>query len=125
MIWMLAAATMMAVAEPCDRPADVREADACAMIDYQNANARMDHNWQIASAALARYPQSAALRRQRQDSSSRAQKAWVAYREDHCESLHPPSSTQEGEYMLRLACQTRVTKERANELEQFARRLAR
>lgn len=98
---------------PCGETGTQAEANVCARLDYQRADAEMNGVYQRLTNELAGDGGKA------QEKLRRAQDTWLQYRDANCESeasLYEGGSIRPAVY---YSCLASVTRERAKRLEQF------
>ena len=97
-----------------DCPGDAEQAqiNQCLEGVFTRADAALNRQWQEAVAALANTPGAPRLQA--------AQRAWLAFRDAHCESIVSSVASVEIQNSERLLCRTRLTEDRTRELADFA-----
>jgi len=86
------------------------EINACLDRQFSRADAALNRQWQEAHTAQA----------DGAEQLRTAQRAWLTYRDAHCESAVPSVARAEIQTSARLLCRTRLTEARTRELAEFA-----
>ena len=94
----------------CPGDAEQAQINACLNREFSRADAALNRQWQ---AILTARPAGAERLRT-------AQRAWIAYRDAHCESAVPSVASAEIVESERLLCRTRMTEARTHELADLA-----
>jgi uncharacterized protein YecT (DUF1311 family) len=100
----------------CARPANQPDANACAHAAFRDADAALNRQWAATLAAIRSRDDAPRLARLRA-----AQRAWIAFRDAHCDSLHFATIGASLDYTLNIYCRTRMTQERSRQLAALAR----
>jgi len=117
---------LLAAAQPdCETTVNQGEMNECALIAYRAADAALNRQWAITLAAVRRRDQSdtAPIGMGSGPAEPRlrdAQRAWIVYRDSHCDSRYPYGSTGQLDYMMNVSCLTQLTLARTEQLEQIA-----
>ena len=94
----------------CPGDAEQAEINRCLEGVFNRADAALNRQWQ--ETLTARAAGAAQLRA--------AQRAWLAYRDAHCESAVPAVASADIQASERLLCRTRMTEARTHELAELA-----
>jgi len=114
---LLALAFLAAAPGPdCERAISQPDFNACAHASYRDADAALNRQWAATLRLVAGEDDAARVARLRA-----AQRAWIAFRDAHCDSLHFATIGASLDYMLNIHCRTRMTEERTRQLAALAR----
>ena len=116
-------ALMLAIGSPdCENTANQGEINACALIGYREADAELNRQWAVTLAAVRKRngdvpaPVGGAPEQRLRD----AQRAWITYRDAHCDSFLPYGSTAQLDYAQNIWCHTELTQARTEQLKEIA-----
>jgi uncharacterized protein YecT (DUF1311 family) len=126
MILLIAAALLAQPADEaewnCDDPQYQAEMNMCAGFDFQRADAELNRLWPglIAGAREAdrELDRSYDERPGYEDTLRRAQRAWIAFRDEHCTWQGYEARGGSMETMLYQGCRAALTRERIRQLTQ-------
>ncbi len=114
---LLALALLAAAPQPdCERADSQPEFNECALISLRAADAALNRQWAATLRAARSEDDAPRVARLRA-----AQRAWIAFRDAHCDALHFPAIGASMDYTLNIGCRTRLTEERTRQLADFAR----
>lgn len=102
----------------CDRLGITREQKNCFSKTYKQADQRLK---QVNSRLISFFQLDKSRSEERQRKLSRAEKAWVDFRDSNCEFRSSGWDDEKREVFLE-SCRARMTQERAQELEEFLQR---
>ncbi len=117
---ILAAVPVRAQTPDCTAPQDQQSMNACARIDWEQADARLNAVWRDvmgrlkavdATAGEGEVPVSKLLRD--------AQRAWIEFRDTACLAESAPMRGGSAERLLFWGCMARMTRQRTQELIDF------
>jgi uncharacterized protein YecT (DUF1311 family) len=100
----------------CRRAVTQPELNACADEELKRADDRLNRQWRLVVARLERQGELDRLQRLRE-----AQRAWLVFRDAHCDSLHFPDIGASLDYTQNLWCRTELTIERTEQLADLAK----
>lgn len=100
----------------CKNTSNQIEISECALIEWRKADADLNRQWKLTLATVKRNGDGAISAAQTADYLLKAQRAWITYREAHCDSLHPYTMRVQLDYSLNVWCQTGLTQARIEEL---------
>ncbi len=102
----------------CDRLGSTREQKDCFSKTYKQADQRLK---QVNSRLISFFQLDKPRSEERQRKLSRAEEDWVDFRDSNCEFRSSNWDDEKREVFLE-SCRTRMTQERAQELEEFLQR---
>jgi uncharacterized protein YecT (DUF1311 family) len=109
-------------AEPvpdCKNTSIQLEIAECALIEWRKADAELNRQWKVTLATVKRNGEGAVSADQTAEYLLKAQRAWITYREAHCDSLHPYTMRVQLDYSMNVWCQTALTQARIEELREL------
>ncbi|HVQ09206.1 MAG TPA: lysozyme inhibitor LprI family protein [Allosphingosinicella sp.] len=103
------------------RTAELRGPECPGEPPQAEINACLDRQFARADAALGRqWLEALTAQADGAEQLRTAQRAWLAYRDAHCESIVPSVASAEIQTSARLLCRTRMTEARTHELAELA-----
>lgn len=124
---MIAALFLLFAAEPqwnCDDPQDQSTMNMCAHRDFQRADAELNAQWRLTVAALREADKGVDRKYDRQplhyDTLLAAQRAWLIYRDKHCEGESFEARGGSMQPMLASGCKAQLTRARTKQLRELA-----
>lgn len=104
----LVATSLPAVAQNCRNPETQMAMNICAARDYEREDARLNKNYRdlMAKLELAR-----------RDSLRETQRAWIAYRDLHCDFQAAPNEGGSIYSLVRSSCLADMTRQRNKDLK--------
>lgn len=103
----------------CDTPLSQHDLNACAGQDYVRADDALNGQWRITLAELRRRDREEGPAASGTTWEARllaAQRAWIAFRDAHCDSAHHAELALQLENLLNIHCRTQLTEERTRQL---------
>ena len=103
----------------CKNTSKQIEISECALIEWRKVDAELNRQWKITLSTMKRNGDGAISAEQTVEYLLKAQRAWITYREAHCDSLHPYTMRAQLDYSLNVWCQTGLTQARIEELREL------
>ncbi|HEY0028660.1 MAG TPA: lysozyme inhibitor LprI family protein [Allosphingosinicella sp.] len=110
-------ALLASAAPECKRAVAQPDLNACAAAAYSTADAALNRQWALTLKAVRKDDELG----ERVERLRTAQRAWVTFRDAHCDSAYYSGIGASLDYTLNIHCRTAVTKERTRQLAELAR----
>jgi uncharacterized protein YecT (DUF1311 family) len=109
----------LSVATPlnCEEAVTQPDLNACAARAYQQADKALNRQYVATTLALRREDAAG----QRLSRLRQAQRAWITFRDAHCDSAFLADIGASLDYTLAIECRTHLTEERTRQLAELAR----
>ncbi|GAA5053138.1 lysozyme inhibitor LprI family protein [Erythrobacter westpacificensis] len=107
----------------CAEPQTQRAMNHCAALEWDEADAALNAQWQETAARMRRMDRATTPDDGRPGYFSqllRGQRAWLVYRDHHCASVGYNARGGSLEPLLVSTCKTELTRERTGQLEDLA-----
>lgn len=111
-------------APDCTEPQTQRAMNHCAALEWEEADAALNAQWQETAAAMRRMDRTTTPDDGRPGYFSqllRGQRAWLVYRDQHCASVGYSARGGSLEPLLVSTCKTDLTRERTGQLRALAK----
>jgi len=111
----------------CSNSAVQQELNSCAAQDFHEADAALNEQWRITAAEMRRRDAEPGVRDNRREdwpgffeTLLAAQRAWLIYRDNHCDSEGYQYWGGSMEPLIVATCRTALTQERTEQLRRLA-----
>lgn len=114
---LLALALLAAAPQPdCARVINQPDANACALASLRAADAALNRQWAATLQTVRGEGGATRVARLRA-----AQRAWIAFRDAHCDSAYFPVLGASMDYTMNIYCRIALTEDRTRQLAEIAR----
>ena len=107
----------------CDTAVTQPDINACALAAFSRADAELNRQWQVTLAAARRSAAAdlpAADGRTAADRLLAAQRAWLTFRDAHCDSVAYGEMGAQLDYTMNIHCRAELTRQRTAQLAEIA-----
>lgn len=126
---MIAAAVLLlqaaAPADDCGGASTQPEINECALANYRRADDEMNRQWRTTLAEMRRRDREdsmpSASESTRESRLRTAQRAWIAFRDAHCNSAYYAELGTQIAYTMNIYCNAELTEERTRQLSELRR----
>jgi len=108
----------------CDTAVTQPDINACALAALSRADAELNRQWQVTLAAARRGEAGDVLGADGRTAADRllaAQRAWLAFRDAHCDSVAYGEMGAQLDYTMNIHCRAELTRQRTAQLVEIAR----
>ena len=114
---LLVLALLAGAAPECKRAVTQPDLNACAAAAYSTADAALNRQWALTLRTVRKDDELG----ERVARLRAAQRAWVAFRDAHCDSAYFSGIGASLDYTMNIRCRTEATEKRTRQLAELAR----
>ena len=118
MLILLLALSAAQTADECKTAMDQPTRAVCADDEFARADDALNAQWQRTLEVARQHDRTSKLKRE--PKLRAAQRAWVTFRDNHCDSMFAAYFEANPEYIESMHCRVQLTEERTRQLQEIA-----